>query len=898
MEEQPEAASERAHLRDLLSRRGAPDGSTEEEEEDPRLQTPLARHLLHGLAYTVGSALGCDPPTREECLAAFVAPNRVGLTAGARAWSKHGHRSQGHAPSSDISAEDAEAQSGGWWGTPSGPVAGINERALLLFERVVDHATWRNLHWLPHQVLVYEARVEEGYGMRWSQDRSGVQTAPPRPPLTAHPERLFTASLISALPKVHVEAALSRPGTDTRSNSQMSTSSTQSHRRRGRYAHAEAILGPELCARLAQTRVLLVGAGGIGCELLKNVVMTGFGHITLLDLDTIDLSNLNRQFLFRKKDIKQSKAMVAAHTAGAFNPNVHIQPIHANIKEPQFDIEWFRGFDIVLNALDNLDARRHVNKMCMAAGIPLVESGTAGYLGQVQPLLKVRFEFPKGECFDCVPKPTPKTFPVCTIRSTPSLPIHCIVWAKSYLLPQLFGEDENGGAELDEAEKQGENAQEIAALRKEALAYKAVRNSLRSAATTDDAAKTVFRKVFHNDILNLLSMSDMWRSRAAPTPLDFDAIEKGTFVVKEPIKSTVGVNGSSSSKPQINGYVNGSATTSTPASKTNGTNGGLKDQRALSLQDNLALFVSSTKRLAVRLRGGEGTISFDKDDDDTLDFVTAASNLRSAAYYIERKTRWEVKEIAGNIIPAIATTNAIIAGLIVLQALHLLRKSYSALKTVHLQFKPTVPISTVNLCPPNQKCGICRDTYTTVLCDPTKTTLGEVVDGILGNGDAESGGTGKRDVSVYEDKRILSDPDWDDNLDRTLDSLNVTRGKFLTIVDDEGEWGTIAVALSVLPANHPANGPSLVLPSPLPKPPYTPHFSTPTSAPSRKRSAPDDDDDGIVELGPLTKRPKTNGTGSTSELGSPSKKRRLEEDGLVMLSNATDKMDDDVIEID
>lgn len=95
-----------------------------------------------------------------------------------------------------------------------------------------------------------------------------------------------------------------------------------------RSAHARAILGPELYGQLANTNVLLVGAGGIGCELckwpevledifphvsvssVKTVVMTGFGKITLLDLDTIDLSNLNRQFLFKKKDVKQSKALV------------------------------------------------------------------------------------------------------------------------------------------------------------------------------------------------------------------------------------------------------------------------------------------------------------------------------------------------------------------------------------------------------------------------------------------------------------------------------------------------------------------------------------------------------------------------------------------------------------
>ena len=101
---------------------------------------------------------------------------------------------------------------------------------------------------------------------------------------------------------------------------------------RARTAHAKAILGQNLHAQLLTTKVLLVGAGGIGCELcelftasfvpacltrdlcttVKNIVLTGFGEITVLDLDTIDLSNLNRQFLFRKKDVKQSKALASS----------------------------------------------------------------------------------------------------------------------------------------------------------------------------------------------------------------------------------------------------------------------------------------------------------------------------------------------------------------------------------------------------------------------------------------------------------------------------------------------------------------------------------------------------------------------------------------------------------
>uniref|UniRef100_A0A8D1R536 Ubiquitin like modifier activating enzyme 2 n=2 Tax=Sus scrofa TaxID=9823 RepID=A0A8D1R536_PIG len=182
----------------------------------------------------------------------------------------------------------------------------------------------------------------------------------------------------------------------------------------------------ELAEAVAGGRVLVVGAGGIGCELLKNLVLTGFSHIDLIDLDTIDVSNLNRQFLFQKKHVGRSKAQVAKESVLQFYPKANIIAYHDSIMK----------YALIIMLQNYVSARNHVNRMCLAADVPLIESGTAGYLGQVTTIKKG-----VTECYECHPKPTQRTFPGCTIRNTPSEPIHCIVWAK-YLFNQLFGEED------------------------------------------------------------------------------------------------------------------------------------------------------------------------------------------------------------------------------------------------------------------------------------------------------------------------------------------------------------------------------------------------------------------------------------------------------------------------
>jgi ubiquitin-like 1-activating enzyme E1 B len=244
--------------------------------------------------------------------------------------------------------------------------------------------------------------------------------------------------------------------------------------------------------------------------------------------------------------------------------------------------------------------------MCLAANVPLIESGTTGFNGQVQVIKKG-----DTECYDCVPKATPKVFATCTIRSTPSQLIHCIVWGKSYLFAELFGISEDDSPELDQSlDKDGNNAEEIAELRKEATALKRVRELMGS----EDFPRAIFEMVFKEDIERLLSMEDMWKTKKAPVALDFDKL---STEAKAPAATVM-----------------------------------QDDQRVWTMAENFAIFVDSVQRLSNRLEteraqaevgNAAPILSFDKDDVDTLDFVVASANLRAAIFGIEPRSKFDIK---------------------------------------------------------------------------------------------------------------------------------------------------------------------------------------------------------------------------------------------------------------
>ncbi len=147
--------------------------------------------------------------------------------------------------------------------------------------------------------------------------------------------------------------------------------------------------------KLRNAKVLVVGAGALGNEVLKNFALLGVGTIFLIDMDHIEASNLTRSVLFRAEDTGEAKSEIAAKRVTELNPDVTVNPIVGNVLT-DIGVGLVKEVDVVIGCLDNREARLWVNRLCWKANTPWVDGG----IQEINGVAKV-FVPPDGACYEC-----------------------------------------------------------------------------------------------------------------------------------------------------------------------------------------------------------------------------------------------------------------------------------------------------------------------------------------------------------------------------------------------------------------------------------------------------------------------------------------------------------------
>lgn len=467
-----------------------------------------------------------------------------------------------------------------------------------------------------------------------------------------------------------------------------------------RYDSQVAVFGNTFQQKLGNSRYFIVGAGAIGCELLKNFGMMGVGggpdgEIIVTDMDLIEKSNLNRQFLFRPHDVQSPKSRVAAAAVKRMNPNLNVT-FHENRvgseTEHIYNDDFFGRLNGVANALDNLEARAYMDRRCVYYRLPLLESGTLGTMGNVQVVVPHLTE-----SYSSSQDPPEKSIPICTLKNFPNAIEHTLQWARDMFEGVFKQSAENASQYINDPtfiervlKLPGVQPLEVMESVKRAL----IDDKPESFQDCVKWARYHFEDNFSNQIKQLLfnfprdqqtSTGQMFWSgpKRCPDPIAFDVndtLHLDYIMAAANLKAEVyGLKQSRDRAAIAEMAISVEVPTFVPRTgiriaendaalqQMQESNGGLDYDRVEHIKKELLQLGKPNFNIT--------PLDFEKDDDTNfhMDFIVAASNLRATNYKIPPADKHKSKLIAGKIIPAIATTTSLVSGCVALELYKLIQ---------------------------------------------------------------------------------------------------------------------------------------------------------------------------------------------------------------------------------